>query len=281
MWGAVIGDIVGPRFEGSRGGPKDFELFHRRCTYTDDTVCTAAVAYIIVNDRRPDATLQRWCRRHPDRGYGEAFRQWMASPVPEPYGSFGNGAAMRVSSVAYLYRRRSLDETLALSDRVTEITHDHPEGMKGARAVTEAIWLALQGEGADGPRRQIADRYGYDLERCLDDIRPTHRFDVTCQGTVPTVLVCALESTSFEVAVRNAVSLGGDADTLAAIAGAVGEALHGLPEGLVETAKERYLHDAEDITGALDALYRQSGHEATTLLRNPGGSRMSQQDHDS
>ena len=259
MWGAVVGDIAGSRFEGSRGIPTDFELFHRRCTYTDDTVCTAAIAYIIVNDREPAPTLQRWCRRHPDRGYGGAFRQWIASTVPAPYGSFGNGAAMRVSPVAFLHRGRSLEETLATSDGVTEITHDHPEGIKGARAVTEAIWRALRGEGSDALRREITRRYGYDLERSVDDIRPTHRFDVTCQGTVPTALICALESTSLEDAVRNAVSLGGDADTLAAIAGAVGEALHGLPEEFVETARGRYLRDAEDITGAIDTLYQRAG----------------------
>ena len=268
MWGAVIGDIAGSRFEGSRGGPKDFELFHRRCTYTDDTVCTAAIAYIIVNDGKPASTLQRWCRRHPDRGYGGAFRRWIATPVPRPYGSFGNGAAMRVSPVALLCRGRSLDDALALSDRVTEITHDHPEGIKGARAVTEALWLAQRGVRPEKVRREITTRYGYDLERSLDSIRPSHRFDVTCQGTVPTALICALESASLEDAVRNAVSLGGDADTLAAIAGAIGEALHGLPEGLVRTATERYLHNAEDITEALDALYERGspdkGSEGTT-----------------
>ena len=227
----------------------------RRCTFTDDTVCTAAIAHIIVNDRNPAFTLQRWCRRHPNRGYGGAFRQWIANPVPQRYGSFGNGAAMRVSPVALLYRGRSLGEALATSDRVTEITHDHPEGMKGARAVTEAIWLALHGEGAEVVRHEITRRYDYDLARTLESIRPSHRFDVTCQGTVPTALICALESTSLEDAVRNAVSLEGDADTLAAIASAIGEALLGLPEGLVEAVRERYLRDAEDITGALDALY--------------------------
>ena len=261
MWGAVVGDIAGSRFEGSRGGPKDFELFHRRCTYTDDTVCTAAIADIIVNERRPAPTLQRWCRRHPGRGYGGYFREWIGSAVPEPYGSFGNGAAMRVSPVALLYRRRSLEEALEASDRVTEITHDHPEGIKGARATTEAIWLALRGEGPESVRRQISTRYGCNLERCVEDIRPTHRFDVSCQGTVPTALICAIESTSLEDAVRNAVSLGGDADTLAAIAGAVGEALHGLDEGLLQTARERYLQGAEDITRTLDALYERAGHE--------------------
>ena len=169
---------------------------------------------------------------------------------------------MRVAPVALLHWRSSLEEALAASDRITEITHDHPEGIKGARAVTEAIWLALRGECADGVRRQITNRYGYDLERSLEAIRPFHRFDVTCQGTVPTALICALESTSLEDAVRNAVSLGGDADTLAAIAGAVGEAMHGVPDELVRTARERYLNDAQDITVMLDALYERSVREA-------------------
>ena len=269
MWGAVIGDIAGSRFEGSRGGPKDFELFHRLCAYTDDTVCTAAVADIILNDRKPASTLQVWCRRHPGRGYGGYFREWIGSAVPAPYGSFGNGAAMRVSPVALLYRERPLEDALATSDRVTEITHDHPEGIKGARAVTEAIWLALHGEAPDTVRRKITARYGYDLERSVEDIRPSHRFDVTCQGTVPTALVCALESASLEDAVRNAVSLGGDADTLAAIAGVVGEALHGLPEGLVRDARERYLQGAEDITTTLDALYERGKPDETPWTGTP------------
>ena len=261
MWGAVIGDIAGSRFEGSRGGSKDFDLFHRLCTYTDDTVCTAPVADIIVNDRTPESTLQRWCRRHPGRGYGGLFGKWIGTAVPTPYGSFGNGAAMRVAPVAFLHRGRPLVEALATGDRVTEITHDHPEGIKGARAVTEAIWLALRGEGPELLRREITARYGYDVERSLETVRATHRFDVTCQGTVPTALICAFESGDFEDAVRNAVSLGGDVDTLAAIAGAVGEALHGLTDGLVRTTKERYLQGAEDISATLDALYKRATDE--------------------
>ena len=129
------------------------------------------------------------------------------------------------------------------------------------RRDSEAIWLALHGEGADAVRRQISTRYGYDLKRTVEEFRPSHRFDVSCQGTVPTALVCAIESTSLEDAVRNAVSLGGDADTLAAIAGAVGEALHELDEALVQTARERYLQGAEDITRTLNALYERAGHE--------------------
>ena len=262
MWGAVIGDIAGSRFEGRRGGPKRFELFHPHCRYTDDTVCTAAVADIIVNDRKADVTLQAWCRRHPGRGYGGHFRRWIGSPAPAPYGSFGNGAAMRIAPVALHYARRAFEEALAASDRVTGVTHDHSEGIKGARAVTGAIWLALQGAEPETVRREITRRYGYDLRRTLKAIRPSHRFDVTCQGTVPVALTCALESTSLEDAVRNAVSLGGDADTLAAIAGAVGEALHGLPERLVEVARARYLDEASDITGTLDALYRHAAGDA-------------------
>ena len=131
MWGAVVGDIAGSRFEGSRGDPKDFELLHRLCTYTDDTVLTAAVGDVVLNDRKPNVTLQRWCRRHPDRGYGGYFREWIGSGVPALYGSIGNGAAMRVSPVALLHPRRPHEEALASSDRVTEITHDNPEGTKG------------------------------------------------------------------------------------------------------------------------------------------------------
>ena len=182
MWGAVVGDIAGSRFEGSRGDPKDFQLFHRLCAYTDDTVCTAAIADIILNDRKPAATLQAWCRRHPGRGYGGFFREWIGSAVPRPYGSFGNGAAMRVSPVALLYREQPLEDALAASDRVTKITHDHPEGIKGARAVAEAIWRALRGEGPETVRREITARYSYGLEPSVEDIRPSHRFDVTCQG---------------------------------------------------------------------------------------------------
>ena len=266
MWGTVIGDIAGSRFEGGRGRTKDFELFHQQCRYTDDTVCTAAVAHIVVNEQRPDHTLQQWCRRHPGRGYGGGFAWWIASSPPRPYGSFGNGAAMRVSPVALHYRDRPLAEALAASDQVTEITHDHPQGIKGARAITKALWLALRGNGPETIRSEIARRYGYDLDTTVDAIRPTHRFDVTCQGTVPTALVCALESTSLEDAVRNAVSLGGDADTLAAIAGALGEALHGLPGELVETVRTRYLQGAEDITRALDALYANAPRSEVSAI---------------
>ena len=164
---------------------------------------------------------------------------------------------MRVSPAAYLNRSRPLETALKAANDVTAVTHDHPEGMKGAQATTHAIWLAFQDAGADRIRRTIAHAYGYDLSRTVDGIRPDYRFDETCQGTVPEAIICALESTSFEDAVRNAISLGGDADTLAAIAGPIAEALHGIPEQLVATAKERYLADETDIVDVMERLYEQ------------------------
>ncbi len=254
MWGAIIGDIVGSRYEWNRIKSKEFALFHRDCRFTDDSVCTAAVADILVHDRPAAQTLQRWCRRHPGRDYGGMFRQWMAADAPEPYGSYGNGAAMRVSPAALL-NQRDLAAALAASDRVTQVTHNHAEGMKGARAATHAVWLALQGESPERIRRVVASEYAYDLSRTVDEIRPGYAFDETCQQTVPEALTCALESESFEDAVRNAVSLGGDSDTVAAIAGPIAEALHGIPGGMVETVRRRYLDDGPEIAAAMDEMY--------------------------
>ena len=171
MYGAVIGDIVGSRFEG-RGKDhksKDFRLWHERCRFTDDTVCVVAVADILLNDRDPTKTLQSWCREYHGRGYGGWFRRWRDSARPQPYGSFGNGAGMRVSPAAYL-NRGDLDAALADTERITEITHDHPEGIKGAKAVAHSIWLALAGHPAEAIRGVIAEEYGYDMDRTVDEI---------------------------------------------------------------------------------------------------------------
>ena len=255
MWGAVIGDIAGSRFEWNRIKTKDFEFFGPECGYTDDSVCSAAVAEILLESLPASATLQQRCRRHPGRGYGGMFASWVETSEPAPYGSYGNGAAMRVSPAAYLNRHVAVEEALRAADRVTAITHNHPEGMKGARAATHAIWLAFQGAEAGKIRRTVEHAYGYDLSRTVDQIRPGYTFDETCQGTVPEAITCAMESVSFEDAIRNAVSLGGDSDTLAAIAGPITEALHGIPEELIATAKERYLADALDIVDTMERLY--------------------------
>ena len=257
MWGAVIGDIVGSRHE-FRSPPtrtKDFEFLHRRCHVTDDSVCTAAVADILMRDRAAAATLQQWCRRHPDGsyGYGGMFQRWIWSDPPQPYGSYGNGAAMRVSPAAFLHPD-DLEAALAAADRVTAVTHDHAEGMRGARAAVHAVWLARRGESPGSIRRAITTRHGYDLARTVDEIRPTYRYNEICQRTVPEAITCALESTSFEDAIRNAVSLGGDADTLAAIAGPIAEAMHGIPDDIAKGAA-RFLDKEPHISAAMERMY--------------------------
>ncbi len=256
MWGAIIGDIVGSVYEWDRIKTKDFEFFSEEGHFTDDSVCTAAVADILLHDLPEAATLQKWCRRYPDRSWGGWFRQWIWREPPAPYNSFGNGAAMRVSPAALL-NRDDLAAALAASDRVTAITHDHPEGMKGARAAVHAIWLALNGEDPAAIRATVEAEYRYDLSRTVDDIRPGYAFNETCQETVPESITCALESVSFEDAIRNAVSLGGDSDTVAAIAGPIAEALHGIPGEMKVTARERYLEDAPDIVALMEEMYEE------------------------
>ncbi|RME40900.1 MAG: ADP-ribosylglycohydrolase family protein, partial [Deltaproteobacteria bacterium] len=181
--------------------------------------------------------LKDWGRRYPYCSWGGRFREWLFSDDMEPYGSFGNGAAMRVSPAGFL--AGNLEDAWAMSDRVTRVTHNHPEGMKGARATVTAIVLARQGANAEAIRNEIAQRFDYDMGRSVDEIRPSYRFDETCQRTVPEALICALEAEDFEDAVRNAVSLGGDADTLAAIAGAVAEARFGVPDAIAEDVIRR------------------------------------------
>ena len=257
MLGAIIGDIAGSIYERYSIKTKDFPFFGDYCRFTDDSVCTVAVADMLLHDLSPAETMQAWCRRHPHRGYGGKFGMWIYADPPKPYSSYGNGAAMRVSPAAFL-NRDNLDAALAASDKVTEITHNHPEGMKGARATTHAIYLAFQGENPANIREVITSKYGYDLHQTVDEIRPSYFFDVTCQGSVPQAITCALESESYEDAVRNAISLGGDADTLAAIAGPIAEAMHGIPDEFKERAESVYLTDAPDILEVLEDMYQAS-----------------------
>lgn len=261
MWGAIIGDIVGSPYEFSVPfKSKDFRLFDPakrfpRAQFTDDSVCTAAVADILLNGRPPVAAFRDWCgQRYPGKSYGVMFRGWLDAGDPQPYNSFGNGAAMRVSPAA-LVHRADLAAALAASDLVTEVTHNHPEGMKGARATVHTIWLALRDDDPDAIRGTIEAAYGYDLSAGVDEIRPSYEYNETCQRTVPEAITCALESTSFEDAVRSAVSLGGDADTLAAIAGPVAEAMHGIPDWMREEAEMRFLRGARDLVETVDAVY--------------------------
>ena len=257
MFGAIIGDIVGSRFEFNNIKSKEFEFFHEKCSFTDDTVCTAAVADILLHNLDPAPALQKFCRDYqdfPSGGYGAMFFHWVfGSENPKPYGSFGNGAAMRVSPSAFLNRHNNLEDALAAAERVTNITHNHEEGIKGAKAATHAIWLAFNGRSAPAIREAIAQEYGYDLSGTVDEIRPNYEFNETCQGTVPEGIICALESESYEDAVRNAISIGGDSDTLGAIAGSIAEALHGVEESFIQTACDQYLD--ERIVGIMREMY--------------------------
>jgi len=253
MLGAVVGDIVGSIYEWNNHRSKDFPLFGPGADYTDDSVLTMAVADALLHGLPPQKALYLWATRHPKRGYGGSFASWLDTWELAPYKSWGNGAAMRVSPAALL--ANSLDEAIDLATRVTEVTHDHPEGLKGAKATAHAIFLARFGAGADEIRRTIAETYGYDMDRTVDAIRPHYEFNESCQGTVPEALVCALEATSFEDAIRNAISIGGDSDTVAAIAGPVAEARFGIPDEIAQAAMERI---PEDMRETLLKLYAHS-----------------------
>lgn len=247
MIGAIAGDIIGSVYEFDRIKTEDFELFAdfhgEKCDFTDDTVMTAAVAAAVMKcDAEKDwEKLGELCsqsmhvlgKQYPDREYGERFGMWLFLDDPVPYNSFGNGAAMRVSPVAYA--AKSLDEALFLSDRVTEITHNHPEGLKGAQATAACIYLVRQGVEKDQIRNYVKEHF-YDLNFTIKEIRNEYRFNETCQNTVPQAIQAFLEADSYEEAVRKAVSLGGDSDTLACIAGSIAEACWGVPMEIAERA---------------------------------------------
>ena len=249
MIGAIIGDIVGSRFEWHNIKTKEFELFHRRCRPTDDSVMTLAVAQAILDSEGDPASLsqnavrhmQALGRRYPGAGYGGRFAKWLRAENPQPYNSYGNGSAMRVSPCGFA--AKTLDEAIALADAVTRVTHNHPEGMKGAEATATAIFLARSGKSMAEIRTHIEQNY-YPLGFTLDEIRPSYTFDVSCQGSVPQALEAFFESESFEDAIRNAISIGGDSDTIAAIAGGIAEAYYGVPEEIRDMAIS-YLDDTQ------------------------------------
>ncbi len=250
MLGACIGDIIGSVYEFQAWKSRNFPLFGEKSEFTDDTVCTIAVAECLLDNTDPAAALRQWGRRYPGRGYGGSYAVWLKDSNMGPYNSYGNGAAMRVSPAAWL--GHSLEEALAFARQVTEVTHNHPEGIKGAEATVTAIWLARHGVTPADIRRRIQASFGYDLSRSVDEIRPEYRFNEICQDTVPQAITCALEATSFEDAIRNAVSLGGDADTLAAIAGPISEVLYGIPEDI---RRKGWMRLPKDMLGVLARLY--------------------------
>jgi ADP-ribosylglycohydrolase len=253
MIGAIAGDIIGSVYEFNQIKTKEFPLFVERSHFTDDSVLTAAVADAILSGRSYKESMLDIGRRYPDSGYGGSFIGWLFSENPQPYNSWGNGSAMRVSPVGFAFQ--SEEKVLSEAKKSAEISHNHPEGIKGAQAAALAIFLARSGHGKDTIRKRLADEFGYDLERTVDGIRPDYSFNESCQETVPEAIVAFLDSNSYEDAVRNAVSLGGDSDTLACITGGIAEAFYGgVPDSIVKEARMRL---TPDLLAVVDDFYGQ------------------------
>jgi ADP-ribosylglycohydrolase len=254
MIGAIAGDIIGSVYESFPIKTKDFPLFHPLSRFTDDTVLTVAVADAILTGRPYQQALREVGRRYPSAGYGGSFFAWLYSDNPQPYNSWGNGAAMRVSPVGFAFNTAA--EVLAEAEKTAVISHNHPEGVKGARATALVVYLARLGHSKEEIREIVSQRFGYNLNRTVDDIRPTYAFDISCRGTVPQAIVAFLDSTSYEDAVRNAISLGGDSDTLACITGGIAEAFYrDIPDGIRAKVKELLAPDLLQITEAFCRKY--------------------------
>ncbi|WP_448562336.1 ADP-ribosylglycohydrolase family protein [Trichothermofontia sp.] len=232
MLGAIAGDIIGSVYEWQNHKSKDFPLFSRRSHFTDDTVLTVAIADTLLNQGDYVDTLHRYYAWFPRAGYGKNFALWAACKRREPYSSWGNGSAMRVSPVGYA--GSDLDTVLQMAAESAAVTHNHPDGIRGAQATAAAIFLARIGQSKADIKTYIESTFGYDLSRSLAEIRPSYRFDVSCQGSVPQAIIAFLESTDFEDAIRNAVSIGGDSDTIACITGGIAQAFYGgVPAAIV------------------------------------------------
>lgn len=243
MIGAIIGDIVGSVYEWNNIKTKEFPLFQDKCFFTDDTVMTIAVAEGLMNGGEKDDfidAMKKYGRMYPDTSYGGRFRSWLMTDSREPYHSWGNGSAMRTAAVGWWFD--SIEAIRAMAALAAGVTHDHPEGIKGAESTAAAIFLARTGHSKAEIKEYVEREFGYDLSQTLDEIQPDYRFNESCQDTVPQAITAFLESTDFEDAIRNAISLGGDSDTLAAITGSIAEAAYGVPQWIQDKAWE-YLEE--------------------------------------
>lgn len=268
MYGALLGDMIGAPYEFDRGNKtKEFPLFCEYSHITDDSVMTIAVAEALLDFQfREDEdikdglveSMRKWGKKYPNAGYGRKFYHWLHSRHPEPYGSYGNGSAMRVSSAGWLFD--TLEETRHMARLTAEVTHNHPEGIKGAEATASAIFLARTGHSKDEIRDYVVSEFGYDLSRTCDQIRPEYFHNESCQKTVPEAITAFLEGTDFEDVIRTAISLGGDCDTLTCIAGSIAEAFYGVPAILEAECKSRLPEDMLYILGRFD-ISREHGHD--------------------
>lgn len=255
MLGSIGGDLIGSYYERRGTKDKDFTpLVRDESRFTDDSVMTIAIARAIVGDESYEQAMVSLGRRYPYAGYGGSFSLWLQDDARRPYGSWGNGAAMRVSPVGFAFDR--VEEVLAEAERSAAVSHDHPEGIKGAQAVALGVFLARNGADKEEIRSELSGRFGYDLQRAADVIRPHYSFDVSSQGSVPEAIIAFLDANSYEDAVRIAVSLGGDADTQACIAGALAEAYYrDLPPVVYEEIRKRLPTDLMEVVTAYCASY--------------------------
>lgn len=267
MYGAILGDMIGAPYEFDRGNKtKDFTLFTGGSNFTDDTVMTIAVAEALLNaEGKGEAevkalvieSMQKWGRKYPNAGYGGRFIGWLWEADPKPYGSYGNGSAMRVAAAGWLYD--TIERTREMARLTAVVTHDHPEGIKGAEATASAIFLARTGSGKEEIRRYIVREFGYDLSRTCDEIRPAYRHVESCQETVPEAITAFLEGNGLEDVIRTAVSLGGDCDTLTCIAGSIAEAFYGVPVIYEEECKARLPEEMLEVLRRFDMARGRSG----------------------
>ena len=257
MIGAIAGDIIGSVYEWNRIKSKEFELFHLDCCFTDDTVLTVALAESILTGNDYSSLMKAYYRRYPDAGYGGFFHRWAGASESQPYNSWGNGAAMRISAVGLAFD--TLEEVLGKATEYTAVTHNHEEGIKGAQATAAAIFLARTGASKGDIQEYVEGTFHYDLTRTVDEIRPTYKFNESCQETVPEAIVSFLESTDFEDAIRNAISLGGDSDTLACITGGIADAYYGVPSAIAERAMSILDDDLRGVTARFVSRYGAGG----------------------
>lgn len=262
LYGAIIGDIVGSRFEFNNIKTKQFELFTDQCDFTDDTVETVAVADAIIKSKKNSTNLSaetikslvHFCNKHTGRGYGDRFVRWIKEENPQPYYGNSNGAAMRVSAVGWV--AKNMDELAEMVFAVTAISHNHPDAIFYSEAVCAAIFLARNGKSMNEIKSYINEEY-FPIDFSVADIRQNYEYDVTCKGTVPQALQCFFESTDFEDAIRNAISIGGDSDTVGAITGAIAEAYYGIPEPIKEQAKGYLYWDLYNVITEFETMFNQ------------------------
>ena len=269
--GAIIGDIVGSRFEFNNYRSTDFEFLNDKCFFTDDSVMTIAVADWVTNKRQTDRHLalylREWGRKYPNRGYGGMFLRWLLSKeLSSPYNSFGNGSAMRVSPCGFY--AQSLDEALFLAKQSAEVTHNHPEGIKGAQSVAAAIYLAKTGSTKAIIKEYIENNFGYDLSRTCDEIRRVYKFNETCQETCPEAIIAFLESHDYESAIRLGISLGGDSDTIGAITGGIASAYYGIPDSIIEDVKGFIPFEFIDIVEKFENSMNTENRISPDLINN-------------